>query len=675
VLDVDNQTGTYTFSKGNVKVEDLLLEATGNIVHKEKENALNIALNGKDMDIQSVLSLVPAKDREKISGYESEGNFYFNATVQGSLSDTRMPVIRAGFGIKDGEIAQSGSPVKLKNVFLTGKYFSGSDAGKPVKGGTAPVRKSALDIDNFSCSLGGGTVTGSFRLDNLEDPFISVRARAGVELAALQQFLKLDTIERVEGQLHLDFSVSGKIMRTETPSVKNVLGIRQDFKISESEGTMSLAHVNAKLKGNPLELKELNGEFKFMNSDMAVNAFSGAVSGSDFDMNGVFRNFVPYVFTQGEDMVVDAAFRAKRIDLNELLSDKSSAPGDSTYRLAFPEHVDVNLNTSIDKVEFRKFEAAGITGGLRIKDKKLIADPISLKTMGGRITTSVMVDASAGSSLLITCDAKLERLDISRVFYQFENFGQDYLVDKNLKGVATATVQFASIWSPSLTIDPDKVYVLCDVTVENGRLIGLKSLSDIAVDMRKDFLMNKLINCDEFEKRLKNVSFPVTTNRVEIKGQTISFAPMTIRSSVLNMEFSGWHKFNNDIEYHFNFPYSALPLRSEEKRKEANKEFGIEEDEANSMELCYLLTGNVDKEIIYKKDKPTHKKVREEKKEKEKQNLRQILKDEFGWFKKDSSLTDKKDPDKKSDKNKEDGKFIIKWDDEKKDGKKEDEED
>jgi uncharacterized protein involved in outer membrane biogenesis len=659
VLAVDNVTDTYTFSKGDLKVEDLFLEMTGCIVHHEKEDAFNLAVKGKDMNIQSVLSLVPAKNKVRISDYASEGNFYFSAALNGSLSDTKTPVIRASFGIKEGEISQSGSSVKLKDVSLTGKYFSGSDAEK---------KKSALDIDNFSCTLGGGTINGHFRLDDLENPFISVKANASIGLAELQQFLKLDTIEQISGDLKLNASFNGSIKEAKKY-------IAEDFKNAETSGQMSLSSVNAKLRGNPLALKDLNGAFTFRNNDLEVNSFSGSVSNSDFEMKGYFRNILSYIFLEKEDLVVDASFRSKQIDLNELLSDKSKPGTDTAYNLVFPEHVDLNLQTSIDKIDFRQFEAVNISGGIRIKDKKLVADPVTLRTMGGRITSSVMVDGSQGSNFLITCDAKLDHLDLAKVFTEFENFGQDYLVDKNLKGVATATVQFASIWSPKLVVDPDKVYALCDILVENGKLIGMQPIIDIAKDMKKDFWMKRIIDCDEFERRLKTISFPAMSNKVEIKGQKISFTPMTLKSSALDMEFSGWHKFNNDIEYNFSFPLSGLPLQSEKKRKEANKEFGEEESEQNGMMIYYKLTGNVDKEIIYDKDRTTKKKMKEEKKEKEKQNLKQILKDEFGWFKKDSSLTDKKGPDKKKDPKKDDGKFIIKWDDEEKKDKKKDDED
>jgi hypothetical protein len=658
VLDVDNNNSSYTFSKGGFKVEDMFLEMSGNIVRHEKGDQFNVQMKGKDMNIQSVLSLVPAKYKERISEYDSEGEFYFDAQVNGTLSEKSSPTVRAGFGTRNGEIGKGGSSVKMKNVQLTGKFFSGSDKEK---------KKSAITIDDFSCMLGGGSLKGSFRLDDLDYPLIAAKVVGNISLDDLHQFVRLDTFERVSGEMKINASFNG--------SWKNMKDyLSEGFDKVRSSGEMSLEHVNAKLKGNPNELQELNGSFIFENNDLQVNSFSGNVSGSDFDVKGVFKNVLSYFFAH-DDMVVDANFHSKQLDLDALLEDKNATTKkDTSYHIVFPDHVDLNLETSIDKLKFRHFDAAGISGNVRIKDKRMVADPISLSSMDGQVSGSVMVDGTAESKLLITCDANLERLSINKLFYAFENFGQDYLVDKNLRGIVTSHVQFASVWSPDLRIDPDKVYALCDITVERGKLVGFEPIIGIAKDIRKDKIDNLVINSEEFEKRLKEISFTTMTNQVEIKQQRISFTPMTLKTSAMNIDFSGHHDFSNEIEYHFNFPFAELPLRSEDKRREANKEFGVEEKEKDGIWLYYTITGTVDKPVYShnRKNNQTRKERMKEEREKEKQNLKDILRDEFGWFKKGDTLnTDKKDPDKKKDPKKDDGKFIIKWDDDKK--KKEDE--
>lgn len=657
-LAVDNKLNSYTFSKGNLKIEDLILEVTGSLVHHKKDDQIDIAINGKDMDIKSVLSLVPEKYKEQIKNYESEGDFYFKAKIAGTLSENSDPVIHADFGIKQGEIAQSGSSIKLKNVDLSGKYFNGDAAIK---------KASSLEISNFSCALGGGSISGNFKLNDLNDPNVTANAKASIGLNDLQQFLKFDTIETVEGNLQLNASFNGKIREAKKY-------IAEDFKNTETSGDMSITDLNMKLKNNPLEYKNVNGTFSFKNNDLKVDSLSGHVSNSDFAMKGYFRNILAYCFLDKEDLTVDATFHSRNLDLNEILSDKESTSKSPAYHLVFPEFVDLNLNSTIDKMIFRKFEATNIRGVMHLRDKKLIADPVSFRTMDGRVTTSAMVDGTSGDKFLITCDADLDRLNITKVFYQFENFGQDYLQDKHLKGIATASVQFASVWSPELEVNMDKIYTNCDITIERGELIKFTPFLEIAEDLKKDVILNKFIEVDEFKKKLEHIKFKTLTEQVEIKKQRISFAPTVIKSSAMNIDFKGWHKFDDSIEYNVSFLLSQVLTKGEKRRQEANAEFGVEEKEENGKVLYYKMYNTVAKPL-YKKDYATKREKKREERKQERHNLKQILRDEFGWFKKDTTLTDKQDPNKKVDPKKDDNKFILKWDDDEKKGTKKEEED
>lgn len=78
------------------------------------------------------------------------------------------------------------------------------------------------------------------------------------------------------------------------------------------------------------------------------------------------------------------------------------------------------------------------------------------------------------------------------------------------------------------------------------------------------------------------------------------------------------------------------------------------------------MKGPLDNPVIKYDIKGAKEKVKEDVRS-EKQTLKSILYNEFGWFKKDSTLN-KNQIDKKNGE-----KFIIKWDEEEKQDKKEDE--
>ena len=155
-------------------------------------------------------------------------------------------------------------------------------------------------------------------------------------------------------------------------------------------------------------------------------------------------------------------------------------------------------------------------------------------------------------------------------------------------------------------------------------------------------------------------------NQIEIKDQKIFIPKMYIHSSALDLTLSGTHTFNNYIDYHVQVLMSDILFQKARKAKKENSEFGIVEDDKSGKTSLFLsMTGTVDNPV-FKYDRQGAKQNFKENIAEEKQTLKQILKDEFGWLKKDTSIRKKQKP-------KDDEKFIIKWDEDENDkAKKED---
>ncbi len=642
LLDVNKDV--YSFTDATIKIVDLDFKVAGTIDNSTKDTYLALKITGQDMDIQSVLSILPEKEREHFNDYESEGEFYFNSSVLGTSDD---PVMTASFGIKKGTITQKSSSVTLKNVDLEGSFQSTAmvDADKKVKSGPN------LNIKNFKANLGDGSLSGNLMLENFKDPVLSAKLEGAMQLDDLAKLLKLDTIESLTGSLKINANYQGRIKEKK----KYMTG---DFNDVKASGEMSVSDVSMRLKDNLLKFDSINGSFLFNNNDIVINGFSGRVSNTDFQLKGFFRNILAYFFLDNETLTVDATFRSNNIDLNELLSDKSSPDKkDNAYTLKLSEYLDLNLDNEIRHITFRRFEASNIRGVLKMKDKKMIADPLSFSTMDGNVVCSGMIDGSPEDKLLITCDANLKSININKLFYQFENFGQEYIQDKNLKGMGTAEVQFASVWTPQLDVDLDKIYVRSNLNIERGELLHFEPLKELS----------RFIKVSELEE----IRFSNLQNQIEIKNQTIYIPKMEVNSSALNVTASGSHTFGNAIDYKVKVLLSDLLSKKAKKAKKENDEFGVVEDDGLGKTALYLsMTGTVDDMVIKYDSKSAMDKLKNDLKT-EKQTLKSILREEFGWFKKDTTGTQGKKPGNKED----GGKFIIKWDEEEKEKKKDDDDD
>ena len=635
-LQVDNEKKQYQFSDGFLNIADLKISVAGKYISNNKSDYVDIFLKGKDMDIQSVLSLLPEKYHKYISDFDSDGEFYCNTHISGKIDEVNSPEIKADFGITKATITQSSSGIELKDVHILGNYFSSSVSSKQF-----------IDLKTFSASLANGKISGSIRMDNFSTPNISASLQGNLLLEDVRHLLKIDSIwnypiESLTGSVKANMEYKGKLN-------KNGKYKRSDFENMILSGEMFLENAGLKIKNSTLAFDSINGSFVLENNNVAVNSFSGRTSKSDFKLKGGLKDVLAFSFSDDADINVEASFQSNNLDLNEfLLNQKESSKKDTVYKVHFSPRLNFILNSDIGHLAFRKFDAKNIRGTFQLRNQKLIGDPISFSTMDGTITASGMIDNFSDSTLIITCDSKLNKLNISKLFNQLEDFHQSMITSDNLKGIVTADVQFASVWKSDLTVDANKIYVRSNMTIDKGELLHYEPMKNLS----------RFVELSE----LNDIKFSTLQNQIEVKDQKIFIPKMNLESSAMNVTLSGTHSFKNEIDYHFKVLLSDLLSKKARKAKKENDEFGVvEDDKEGKTSLFISMTGTVDSPVI-KYDKQGAKQNLKANIVQEKQTLKQILKEEFGLFKKDTTLKKKNNP-------KDDGKFIIKWDEDEKKNK------
>jgi len=632
---VDAANSNYTLQKCALRLAELDVTASGTVSERGKETLLDLSVKGEDIDLPAALSLLPEKYRDDLRDLESEGKFLLDASVKGAMSETQTPVVKASFLTSEGtELSRKSGGASLQDVVVKGSFSN--EPGN-----------SEVNISAFSFRCGGSKLSGNWRMKDFEHPQVEASLDGHLALKDMQLFLQSDTVDLADGAVDVSVRTSGK------PAEGSKFKM-EDLRRFNTTGHITFAQTALHLKSSPFKADSVNGKMVFNGSDLEVEKLSGRLSGSDFELSGALRNLLPWLFSEDEDLSIDASLRSRRLDLNRLLTHEStSTKADTNYRLTFPRHLRLLLRTEIDRVSFRKFEASTVRGTVALRDRKLVADPILFSTMDGAVSGSGMIDAGRGDTLLITCDAKILKVNIRKLFADLENFGQDELQDKHLRGALTADVKFASLWGADLEANLDKIYARGEVMIERGELIGFEPMKALSDHIKVE--------------ELEHIKFATLKNQVEIRDSKVIIPSMDIESSAMNITMSGTHDFSNMIDYRFRIRMDEIMARKAKNAHKQNEEFGqVEDDGGRRFSLYLSMTGHIDNPVIKYDRKSAVQRVKEDLKD-EKKNLKQVLHDEFGWFKKDSAVRQREeDPKKKKDEKKEkkgdEGKFIIKWD-------------
>ena len=220
-----------------------------------------------------------------------------------------------------------------------------------------------------------------------------------------------------------------------------------------------------------------------------------------------------------------------------------------------------------------------------MNNQTLTVDHATLLSMGGKSILSGYIDGTNPDRFWLNCDASLTNVDIYQLFYQFGDFGQNSITSDNIRGVVNAQIFYQSYISPSLKINPESIYTLGDLVIQEGELIDFKPMYKLS-----KFLKNK---------ELEHVRFSTLQNQIQIKDQLITIPEMDISSNTLNLKINGTHSFQNEIDYHIQILLSELISRKENKEEEIEGIF-TQDDGLGKTTLFLSMTGNAnDPEIKY----------------------------------------------------------------------------
>ena len=633
VLKVNQITNIYQINKGEIALEKLKFNLKGNIINKAIGVDLDIQSKGEGLEIESLFSLFPNKQKEALAAYKTKGNITYSSNIKGELSAKKSPNFDADFSISHVVITEKSSKQSLTNLSVTGNFTNGEKNSS---------KSSQLNLNDLNADFGAGHVSGNYVITNFSNPYIEFESKADIDIASAKEFFKIDSLEIASGNLEINLIYDGYIK--ELSNIKAT-----ELQNLNAKGTAQLTNANLKLVDNDKNLKNINGSFKFNNNDVKIGDLKFELNKSKFELNGKFKNLLAFLFIEGEQLAIKTNFYTNKLVLDDLLTKTAEDKSDEKYTIALPKNITLNFSAKVDTFQFRKFSATNFQGQIQLANKVLTATNVSFNAMKGKVTGNIAMDDSKANEILITSKLKTENVDIYELFYQFENFGQKAIEANNIKGIATTNIEFASVWDKELNVNKDKIYVLADISITKGELVNYKPI----------LAMSKYIEVEELE----HIKFNSLITQIEVKNQTLHIPKTEIKSTALDLTFSGTHTFNNEMDYHFKLLMSDVLWKKAKSGKKENSEFGyIEDDGLGKTSLFLHLKGTMDDYKVSYDTKGLKESFKEDLK-KEKTTLKTILKKEFGWFKKDTTI--------KKEKEKKDDGLIIEWE-EAEEGKKED---
>jgi hypothetical protein len=554
----DDSNKSLTIEPSTLQLKKASFDVTGKYEWKIK-NLIDIETKGKDTDIQTLISLLPENIAKNLEKYESKGDVYFSSRLKGEISKTKTPSLSVDFGFSNATLLHPGYNSRLENASVEGSFATNDLNDR---------RQAVLILKNIKGELNNESFTADFIIQDFVDPEVICHFKGKADAQAVLGFYPIEELKNVSGSLLIDLAFEGKIALLKNKTTAQRVS---------TQGTVELQDINLEYGKEKIPLQHLNGNLQFNNNDLALSNVSGKLGHSDFLLNGFFKNIITFVLFENQPIGIETDLKADFIDLDELFSisfGDASQNEKQEYTFHISRNVNLNFNCDVKALQYKRLHARQVKGDLLVKNEMAVSRNLALKTMGGDLQLSGIIDAQNNKAIDVVTTAKLNGIYLDSAFYVFENFKQNFIEDRHLKGHATADVMLEMTLNEHLRLFPETLIADIGVTIRNGEL--------------NNFAPMKKLSRYLDDEGLSKLRFSELKNDIHIEKRTVYIPQMEIRSNVTDITISGTHTFDQQIDYRL-----VTPLRKK-KIRDSEAQLAIEEDPRTGPKLFLKITGTTD---------------------------------------------------------------------------------
>lgn len=207
--------------------------------------------------------------------------------------------------------------------------------------------------------------------------------------------------------------------------------------------------------------------------------------------------------------------------------------------------IDFNAAVQVDKIKYHHLWLKNLSTNMRMQaNQQLYLDSLSLNMIEGRISAQAHFDGSDPKKIYLQSLIKVENINIEKLMVKMDYFGQDYVINKNIKGRLSGAIKSYVQVHPDLTPIIEHSEAQLDMDIRNGVLINFAPMQAMSTYFK--------------DKNMNMVRFDTLRNTLTFKNGAISIPAMTINSSLGFMEISGKQSLDMHMEYYVRIPLKMV---------------------------------------------------------------------------------------------------------------------
>jgi hypothetical protein len=527
------------FEKIKLAVDQQPFVLTGKFFLADVPTPFILSWETNNLSFRRAASFLSKNIREKLNDYNiSETITQLTGSMDNSEPEYKTPLIHLRLKVENKNITTP--PVSISNASFTATFNNEEIKGKGHEDSNSVMHFTSLngswDKVTFHCD--------SVVIRNLIHPRTFLHVVSEFPLLNINGLVDENTLLFTKGSGKINLSYSGSLEKS-FDSLRMI------------SGTFNLDSADFNFVPRNLLFSNGKGVVRFQNKDIIVDQLRLNTGSSDLLMDGTIKSVFYLINQRNNKLSFNWKVRSNKLNLNDFTSylkqkhtrantkkKKSAIAETVTEFTSLLETANFNLELSAKQLIYKKFYAENLVANLEMNDNEVNLKKIRLHHAGGSVLFSGLLHNEVVSNPF-SFNATLQDINVSKIFYAFNNFGLKAPTDKNIAGTLSADITLQGRFTNKAAIIQDDLKGFVKFNIQNGQLINFEPVQKIQQTVFKN-------------RNFSDIQFADLHDLLEINGQNMTINRMEIHSTVITMFVEGNYNVNNGPDLSIQVPLSNL---------------------------------------------------------------------------------------------------------------------
>ena len=604
VIRLRKTDNSLSIARGAIDLAGLNFGVDGTVNYSS--GTLDMSVEGRKINISDLVARLPEKWKKATAGLDPDGLIDLTCLLTGAYGKKGSPHFEIKYSLSKGRLRNLTPGLNVNNLSFSGSMTNGR---------LNDSRTFSFAVDTLTTSFGQAYFTGSFSIRNLVRPDIRLSLAGDLIFDDLKKLIKTDFIKSQEGSIKGSIRLSGTLPDNARFSAADLPALHPD-------ATFSFSDFGANLGKKGVSFSNVNGSVS-IKEHLNTENLRFTYMGQNFTVSTEMRNFIAWLAGRPETMNITGDIFADRFITTLFTGNEPDTTGGEKGGFnIFPRDVIMDVRLTADSVFSKGFRASDFKSILTYRPYIMTFSNITAQGLGGNLAGDLLIGKQNNGSYISRAKLEVNDIDINEAFRSFNNFGQEFIVSKNLQGRLTGNVTVLAPLNESFDITTNALIAEAHLSIINGRLVEFSPVLSLS----------RFLDIDE----LKNISFSKLENDIFIRNSSVSVPKMLINSSAGNFTVYGNHSFKGDYSYHVRVLLSEVLSRQARDKNRDIAAFGQVKVDGAGKATVPLKIVCVNEVVTVGYDLGQAQDEIKANIAEEKQTLRTILNEEYGWYRSDT---------------------------------------